>query len=162
MRALVGLLAAGAARSSRMRMSTASAVSYKVAFMFPGQGAQVVGMGAGLCAELPQAKALFDTASGILGYDLLSKCVNGPKEELDSTVVAQTAIFVASMACVEKLRHDDPAALDTCTVAMGLSLGEYSALCFAGAFSFEDGVRLTKARGEAMQAASTAPSCRSA
>jgi len=124
--------------------------------MFPGQGAQTVGMAGPLCAELPAAKELFDKASAILGYDLLAKCVDGPKEELDSTVVAQTAIFVSSMAALEKLKVEDPAAIKKCTVAMGLSLGEYSALCFAGAFSFEDGVRLTKARGEAMQAAADA------
>lgn len=145
--------AASRGLSSQLRMS---AISYKVGFMFPGQGAQAVGMAGPLCAELPEAKALFDKASAILGYDLLAKCVDGPKEELDSTVVAQTAIFVASMACLEKLKKDDPAAIDSCTVAMGLSLGEYSALCFAGAFSFEDGVKLTKARGEAMQAAADA------
>jgi len=133
-----------------------SAISYKVGFMFPGQGAQAVGMAGALCDELPEAKALFDKASGILGYDLLDKCKNGPKEQLDSTVIAQTAIFVSSMAALEKLKKDDPAAIDSCTVAMGLSLGEYSALCFAGAFSFEDGVKLTKARGEAMQAAADA------
>ena len=133
-----------------------SPVSYKVGFMFPGQGAQAVGMAGTLCDELPEAKALFDKASSILGYDLLDKCKNGPKESLDSTVVAQTAIFVSSMAALEKLKKDDPAAIDSCTVAMGLSLGEYSALCFAGAFSFEDGVKLTKARGEAMQAAADA------
>jgi [acyl-carrier-protein] S-malonyltransferase len=98
----------------------------------------------------------FVQASSILGYDLLAKCVEGPKEELDSTVVAQTAIFVSSMAALEKLKKEDPDAIDKCTVAMGLSLGEYSALCFAGAFSFEDGVKLTKARGEAMQAAADA------
>lgn len=113
-------------------------------------------MAANICNEVPAAKELFDKASAILGYDLLSKCVNGPKEELDSTVVAQTAIFVSSMACVEKLKQESPDALNECTVAMGLSLGEYSALCFAGAFSFEDGVKLTKARGEAMQAAADA------
>lgn len=133
-------------------------ISYKVAFMFPGQGAQSVGMSEELCNEYPSAKALFDKASEILGYDLLNKCVNGPKEELDSTVVAQTAIFVSSMAALEKLKLTDPAAVESCTVAMGLSLGEYSALCFAGAFSFEDGVKLTKARGEAMQAAADASS----
>lgn len=115
-------------------------------------------MAGALCDELPAAKALFTTASGILGYDLLEKCKVGPKEELDSTVVAQTAIFVSSMAALEKLKADDPAAVESCTVAMGLSLGEYSALCFAGAFSFEDGVKLTKARGEAMQAAADASS----
>ena len=89
-------------------------------------------------------------------FVLIYQSVNGPKTELDSTVISQPAIFVASMACVEKLRATDPAAVESCTVAMGLSLGEYSALCFAGALSFEDGVRLTKARGEAMQAASDA------
>jgi [acyl-carrier-protein] S-malonyltransferase len=115
-------------------------------------------MAGALCDELPAAKALFDKASGILGYDLLEKCKNGPKEELDSTVVAQTAIFVSSMAALEKLKATDPAAVESCTVAMGLSLGEYTALCFAGAFSFEDGVKLTKARGEAMQAAADASS----
>jgi [acyl-carrier-protein] S-malonyltransferase len=62
------------------------------------------------------------------------------------------------MAALEKLKVEDPPAIESCTVAMGLSLGEYSALCFAGAFSFEDGVKLTKARGEAMQAASDASS----
>lgn len=118
--------------------------------------AQAVGMAGALCDEVPAAKALFDKASSILGYDLLAKCVNGPKEELDSTVISQPAIFVSSMAAVEKLKIDDPAAVESATVAMGLSLGEYSALCFAGAFSFEDGVKLTKARGEAMQAASDA------
>jgi [acyl-carrier-protein] S-malonyltransferase len=121
--------------SSKLMMSTGP-ISYKVGFMFPGQGAQAVGMAGALCAENPAAKALFDTASTILGYDLLDKCVNGPKEELDSTVVAQTAIFVSSMAALEKLKVDDPNAIDTCTVAMGLSLGKYfdyfaaTCLCF--------------------------------
>jgi [acyl-carrier-protein] S-malonyltransferase len=105
-----------------LKMSAAP-VSYKVGFMFPGQGAQAVGMAGALCEEVPAAKSLFEKASSILGYDLLAKCVNGPKEELDSTVVAQTAIFVSSMAAVEKLKVTDPAAVDSCTVAMGLSLG---------------------------------------
>lgn len=86
---------------------------------------------------------------------MLDRCVNGPAEVLDTTAVSQPAIFVASMAAVEKLRQeggDD--VVNEATVAMGLSLGEYSALCYAGALSFEDGVRITKARGEAMQAAS--------
>jgi len=105
----------------------------------------------------PAAKALFETASGILGYDLLERCVNGPKEVLNTTAVSQPAIFVASMAAVEKLKLDEgDAVVEEATVAMGLSLGEYSALSFAGALSFEDGVRITKARGEAMQAAADA------
>lgn len=147
---------AAAYHVSRLHMSTDTPVSYKNAFMFPGQGAQTVGMAGALCESLPAAKELFDKASAILGYDLLDKCVNGPKEELDSTIVSQPAIFVSSMAALEKLKVENPTAIEECTVAMGLSLGEYSALCFAGSFSFEDGVKLTKARGEAMQAASDA------
>lgn len=137
---------------------TADGISYKVGFMFPGQGAQTVGMSAALYNEVPAAKALFDKASEILGYSLIDKCINGPKEELDSTVIAQTAIFVSSMAALEKLKIDDPSAIASATVCMGLSLGEYSALCFADAISFEDGVKLTKARGEAMQEAANSAS----
>jgi len=125
--------------------------------MFPGQGAQFVGMCGDLCKDVPAAKTLFDEASEILGYDLLERCVEGPKQLLDSTEVSQPAIFVASMAAVEKLRQEQgQEAVDAATCAMGLSLGEYSALCFAGAISFKDGVKVTKARGEAMQAASDA------
>jgi [acyl-carrier-protein] S-malonyltransferase len=125
--------------------------------MFPGQGAQFVGMCGDLVEQVPAAKSLFDEASEILGYDLLQRCKEGPKELLDSTEVSQPAIFVASMAAVEKLRQEEGQdALDAATCAMGLSLGEYSALCFAGAISFADGVKITKARGEAMQAASDA------
>lgn len=131
--------------------------SSKVAFMFPGQGAQSVGMCSEVVNDVPAAKALFDEASEILGYDLLEVCTEGPKEKLDSTVVSQPAIFVASMAAVEKFKQESGAeAVDEATCAMGLSLGEYSALCFAGALSFADGVKITKARGEAMQAASDA------
>lgn len=131
--------------------------SSKVSFMFPGQGAQFVGMCSTLCEEVPAAASLFSTASEILGYDLLQRCSEGPKSLLDSTEVSQPAIFVASMAAVEKLRQEGgQEALDAATCAMGLSLGEYSALCFAEAISFEDGVRITKARGEAMQAAADA------
>merc|ERR1719384_185716 len=109
------------------------------------------------CKTVPAAKALFDEASEILGYDLLELCTAGPKEKLDSTVASQPAIFVASMAAVEKLKAEQgEEAVDAATCAMGLSLGEYSALCFADAISFADGVKITKARGEAMQAAADA------
>jgi len=131
--------------------------SSKTAFMFPGQGAQFVGMCGDVVKTVPKAKELFDEASEILGYDLLEVCTNGPKEKLDATDVCQPAIFVASMAAVEKLRQEEgQEAVDAATCAMGLSLGEYSALCFADAISFADGVKITKARGEAMQAASDA------
>ena len=125
--------------------------------MFPGQGAQFVGMCGDVVKEVPKAKEMFDEASEILGYDLLQVCTEGPKEKLDSTVISQPAIFVASMAAVEKLRLESgQEAVDAATCAMGLSLGEYSALCFADALSFADGVKITKVRGEAMQAASDA------
>jgi len=74
---------------------------------------------------------------------LLELCKEGPKEKLDSTAVSQPAIFVASMAAVEKLKQEKgDNIVDDASVTMGLSLGEYSALCFAGAISFEDGVCL--------------------
>lgn len=77
-----------------------------MAFFFPGQGAQTVGMAVDLCAEVPAAKDLFDRASEILGYDLLQTCAEGPKARLDSTAVSQPAIYVASLAAVEKLRKE--------------------------------------------------------
>jgi [acyl-carrier-protein] S-malonyltransferase len=127
------------------------------AFLFPGQGAQYIGMAGKLVAEVPKAKEMFQQASEVLGYDLLKLCLEGPKDKLDSTVISQPAIYVASLAAVEKLRNDaGQAAIDKATVAAGLSLGEYTALSFAGAISFEDGLRIVKTRGEAMQAASEA------
>jgi [acyl-carrier-protein] S-malonyltransferase len=132
----------------------ATVVSNRVCFLFPGQGVQYLGMSKELCKHYPEARNLFNNASEILGYDLLHKCIHGTKSEIDSTEVAQSAIFVSSMAALEKLKHENISAYNNCTITMGLSLGEYSALCYAGAFSFEDGVKLTKARGKAMQSAS--------
>ena len=123
---------------------------------FPGQGAQYVGMGAALAKDVPKAKEMFDRASEVLGYDLLKLCTEGPKEKLDSTVISQPAIYVASLCAVEKLRMENPDAINSATVAAGLSLGEYTALSFAGAISFEDGLKIVKVRGEAMQRASEA------
>jgi [acyl-carrier-protein] S-malonyltransferase len=128
----------------------------KVALLFPGQGAQSIGMAAPFLTAAPHAKSLYDTASEILGYDLLQLCAEGPVEKLDSTAVSQPAIFVTSLAALEVLKTQKPEAIASANAAAGLSLGEYSALVFAGALNFEQGVRLVKERGEAMQAASDA------
>src|SRR5262245_32944644 len=97
----------------------------KVAFLFPGQGAQAVGMGRQLAETLPAARRLYDEASALLGYDLADVCLNGPAERLNSTVVSQPALFVTSLAALESLRQSDPAAVSSCAAAAGLSLGEY-------------------------------------
>ena len=126
----------------------------KIAFLFPGQGAQTVGMAQELCNELPAAKQLFDRAAEVLGYDLAEICFNGPVEKLNSTEISQPALYVSSMAALEKLKQDSPLVYENCQGAAGLSLGEYTAIAFAGAMSFEDGLKLVQRRGQAMQEAS--------
>ena len=128
----------------------------RTAFLFPGQGAQTVGMCQELAASLPAARALFDRANEILGYDLAKLCFEGPASDLDSTVYSQPALFVCSLAALEKLRIESPEVVLSCEAAAGLSLGEYSAMVFAGAMSFEDGLRVVARRGQAMQEAADA------
>ncbi|MCA9105225.1 MAG: ACP S-malonyltransferase [Planctomycetales bacterium] len=128
----------------------------RTAFLFPGQGAQTVGMCQELASSLPAARALFDQANEILGYDLARLCFEGPAADLDSTVHSQPALFVCSLAALEKLRAESPEVVLSCEGAAGLSLGEYSAMVFAGAMSFEDGLRVVARRGQAMQDAADA------
>jgi [acyl-carrier-protein] S-malonyltransferase len=128
----------------------------KIAFLFPGQGAQHVGMGRSIAERLPAARHLYEQADDILGFGLSRLCFEGPAAELDTTAVSQPAIFVTSLAALELLRAENPQAIDSCEMAAGLSLGEYTALVFAGALSFADGLRVVKRRGEAMQEASDA------
>ena len=128
----------------------------KIAILFPGQGAQHVGMGKRIVEQYPKAKELFDQAGQVLGYDLAKLCFEGPADELDSTIYSQPALFVASLAALEKLRADTPEIVLGCEMAAGLSLGEYTALVFSGAMSFEDGLRVVQRRGQAMQAAADA------
>src|SRR4051794_15844284 len=104
----------------------------KVAFLFPGQGAQAVGMGRGLDETVPAAKALFDRANEILGFDLRAFSFAAPADALEATDISQPAIFVASLAALEGLKAENPALVDTVEGAAGLSLGEYTALVFAG------------------------------
>jgi [acyl-carrier-protein] S-malonyltransferase len=128
----------------------------KIAFLFPGQGAQFVGMGRELYAEIPAVRSLFDRAGEILGIDLKGLCFDGPAEALNATDVSQPALFVASLAALESLKSTNPEVVPACRGAAGLSLGEYTALVFAGSIEFEAGLKLVRLRGEAMQAAAMA------
>ena len=110
-----------------------------------------MGMAGDWVAEHPPAADLFTRGSEILGYDLLAICRSGPAERLGSTAVSQPAILVTSLAALEVLRARDPAVLAAATVTAGLSLGEYTALVFAGDLGFDDAVRLVDERGRAMQ-----------
>lgn len=131
----------------------------KIAFLFPGQGAQTVGMGQRLYESLPVVRQLYDRAETVLGYDLAKLCFEGPAERLDSTVCSQPALFVTSLAALEALRAESPDVVLACEAAAGLSLGEYTAMVFAGVMDFEAGLTLVQRRGAAMQEASdTTPS----
>src|SRR5262245_31274755 len=94
----------------------------RAAFLFPGQGAQYVGMGRQLRETLPAARRLFNEAADVLGYDLAEVCASGPAEKLNSTAVSQPAIFVSSLAALESLGAANPAAEAECVAAAGLSL----------------------------------------
>jgi len=126
----------------------------KIAFIFPGQGAQLVGMGADIAAAHPKAAALLDKACDIVGFDLKSLCFQGPEEKLNSTEISQPAIFTVSAALLDLVREKAPAL--TPQVTAGLSMGEYTALYAAGLMSFEDALKLVLKRGQAMQTAANA------
>lgn len=113
-------------------------------------------MGKQLAETLPAARALFDQANQILGYDLAKICFEGPEDQLNSTVHSQPALFVTSLAGVEFLKANQPDVVASAAAAAGLSLGEYTALVFAGVMSFEDGLRVVQQRGRAMQDAADA------
>lgn len=123
----------------------------KTAFLFPGQGAQFVGMGKDLVERFSQAKELFVQANDIVGYDLGQLCFDGPQDKLDATTVSQPAIFVLSAALLDIIKASPNFMRPDITA--GLSLGEYTALYAAGLISFEDTLRLVQKRGNAMQAA---------
>jgi [acyl-carrier-protein] S-malonyltransferase len=132
-------------------LGTAPAGDSATTLLFPGQGAQAVGMAGDWVEQHPAAADLFARGSAILGYDLLEVCRSGPAERLNTTAVSQPAILVTSLAALEVLRGRDPAVLEAARVTAGLSLGEYTALVFAGALGFDDAVRLVDERGRAMQ-----------
>lgn len=121
--------------------------------LFPGQGTQFVGMGKDLL-DYPNVEDMYHAASNILGYDLLKLCLEGPPQALAKTVHQQPAIFVSSLAAVERMREERPSSLENCVGVAGFSVGEIAALTFAGVFSFEEAIQLVKVRAEAMQLAS--------
>ncbi|MFD2523631.1 ACP S-malonyltransferase [Emticicia soli] len=117
------------------------------AYVFPGQGAQFSGMGKDLYENFPQAKALFDKANEILGFDITKIMFEGSDEDLKQTNVTQPAVFLHSVALALNLPDFKP------DMVAGHSLGEFSALVAAGALSFEDGLKLVAQRADAMQRA---------
>ena len=128
----------------------------KTAFLFPGQGAQVVAMGADIAEAYPVAADIFEKANEIVGCDLKSICFEGPQEKLDSTMISQPAIFTTSAAILQVLRTEPATSSIKPNVTAGLSLGEYTALYAAEVLNFEDGLRLVQKRGQAMQDAADA------
>ncbi|MEJ6391839.1 ACP S-malonyltransferase [Gymnodinialimonas sp. 2305UL16-5] len=122
------------------------------AFIFPGQGAQTIGMGRDLAEAYPAAREVFDEVDAALGEDLSALIFEGDIEELTLTRNAQPALMATSMAAMAALQMEGVAVSDASYVA-GHSLGEYAALCAAGTLSLADTARLLRLRGEAMQAA---------
>ena len=116
-----------------------------VAYIFPGQGSQYVGMGKDLAEKSAQARDLFARADDILGVKLSQICFEGPEDQLKQTKNTQPAIFVHSIVLTHLIEKQDVA------MVAGHSLGEYSALVYAGAMSFEEGLKLVRLRGELMQ-----------
>ena len=131
-------------------------MSTKTYILCPGQGAQVVGMGKDYFEQSPQAKAIFEQANAVLGFDLASVCFSGPEDRLNQTDISQPAIFVTSTACFHATQAAGKVNLEEVTAIAGLSLGEYTALHLAGVLSFEDTLKLVAARGRYMQEAAVA------
>ena len=126
----------------------------KIALLFPGQGAQYVGMGKDLYENSPAAKDVFEKSSSLMGEGFLKTVFEGPEEDLKRTDVTQVAIYAVSLAAFAALKEKKP---DLEIVAAGgLSLGEYSALTAAGALSFEEGLELVRSRSLFMQEAAEA------
>ncbi len=121
----------------------------KIAFVFPGQGSQFVGMGKDFYDNVPEARQLFEEANDVLGFDLANICFNGPEETLRLTENTQPALLVHSTMALNILRENGINSV----LAAGHSLGEFSALVAAGALKFRDAVRLVRLRGQFMQEA---------
>ena len=118
-----------------------------IAFVYPGQGSQYVGMGQDLYESYPEIQDLYAKSNEILGYDISEVSFNGPEEKLKQTFITQPAIVIHSVAATKLVKNKEP------LFTAGHSLGEFSALIKAGALSFEDGLKLVQLRGELMQKA---------
>lgn len=129
------------------------AATSKVAYVFPGQGSQKVGMGADLYARYPSARAVFEEVDGTLGFPLSRLCFEGPEEELIQTINVQPAVLTVSIACLRAAQDASGNSLPAPTFVAGHSLGEYTALVAAGVLSLSDAVRLVHARGQLMHEA---------
>ncbi|CAE8600685.1 unnamed protein product [Polarella glacialis] len=123
-----------------------------VGILFPGQGSQYVKM-MSTVKDIPAVQEMLKKANEILGYDVLELCLNGPEAKLEETRYCQPAMFIAGLAGLEKLRQEREEAVTRFQFTAGLSLGEYTALCAAGVFTFEDGLKIVQLRGVAMQEA---------
>ncbi len=128
----------------------------KTAFLFPGQGAQCVGMGKDFYTHFKEAREIFSEANEVLGFDIADLCFHGKQEELNKTSVCQPAILVISLAILEVLKRNSPIQINTCLAAAGLSLGEYTAHVSAGSMTFKNAVKLVYKRGMFMQEACNA------
>lgn len=115
----------------------------KTAFLFPGQGAQFIGMGKDICEKYEEANKVYEEASKILGINVKKMCFEGTEEELNKTQNTQIGIAVTSLAILEVLKSKGVKA----DISVGLSLGEYVALIYSGYISFEDGMKLLEKRG---------------
>ncbi len=115
----------------------------KTAFLFPGQGAQTIGMGKDICEKYEEANKVYEQASNILGIDVKKMCFEGTEEELNKTQNTQIGIAVTSLALLEVLKSNGVKA----DISVGLSLGEYVALIYSGYISFEEGMKLLEKRG---------------
>ncbi len=125
----------------------------RIAYIFPGQGSQAVGMGQNLCAHSPAALAVFDEADSLIGTKLSTLCFYGPEEALRLTVTTQPALYVTSVAALRALQE---AGAPPPEAVAGHSVGEYAALFAAGAFDFETGLRLVERRAQEMHRATLA------
>ncbi|HEX5692141.1 MAG TPA: ACP S-malonyltransferase [Roseiflexaceae bacterium] len=134
-------------------MDILNSMKARIAFVFPGQGSQYVGMGKQLYDTSPAARAIFEQADSILGFSLSTLCFEGPQAELDDTINAQPAILTVSIACLEALKErlGPLGYLGAPSLVAGHSMGEFTALVAAGVLDFEDALKLVRERGRLMK-----------